>query len=223
MNFLVFGDSHTQVFKYSNQRQNILKFDVCEVPGATAQGVVNPNSKTDALKIFTETLSKVNIKKYSKFMIMLGEVDCGFVIWVRSEKYKISVDDQINLCVKNLKHFLQNIVESKFDKKDIIILGSILPTIKDNTDKRFLNGARKDVKATLKQRIEKTLEYNNKLKQLSNELGYQYIDITNDIYNNNSVDPNYLNNDPYNHHLDNEKTFLLWLNKLTNVKFTKKV
>lgn len=214
MNFLVFGDSHTEVFKYSNNRQNIFKFHVCEVPGATAQGVVNPNSKTDALKIFTETLFKVDIKNYSKFMIMLGEVDCGFVIWVRSQKYNISVDSQINLCIKNLKDFLENIVELKFDKKDIIILGSILPTIKDNTDKKFLNGARKDVKATLKQRIEKTIEYNNKLKELSKDLGYHYIDITDDIYKDGSVNSNYLNKDPYNHHLDNEKSYLLWLNKL---------
>lgn len=218
MNFLVFGDSHTAVFKYSNSRQNIFNFHVCEVPGATAQGVVNPNSKTDALKIFTETLFKVDTKKYSKFMIMLGEVDCGFVIWVRSEKYNISVDSQIDLCVENLKDFLQNIVELKFDKKDIVILGSILPTIKDNTDKRFLNGARKDVKATLKERIQKTIEYNSKLKKLSNELGYHYIDITDDIYNNGSVDSKFLNKDPYNHHLDNEKSFLLWLNKLIKFK-----
>lgn len=218
MNFLVFGDSHTRVFKYANKKQNVLNFDVCEVPGATAQGVVNPNSKTDALKIFTETLFKVDTKKYSKFMIMLGEVDCGFVIWVRSQKYNISVDSQINLCVENLKNFLENIVELKFDKKDIVILGSILPTIKDNTDKRFLNGARKDVKASLKERIEKTLDYNNRLKKLSRELGYNYVDITEDIYKNNSVNELYLNNDPHNHHLDNEKSFLLWLNKLIRFK-----
>lgn len=214
MNYLVFGDSHTEVFKYANIKQTKYKFDVCTVQGATAQGVVNPNSKTDALKIFTDTLFKVNIKKYKKFMIMLGEVDCGFVIWVRSKKYNISIDSQINTCIVNLFNFLKNIVELQFNKNDIIIIGSILPTIKDNTDKRFLNGARRDVDASLKERIKKTLEYNNKLKKECNISGYKYIDITNEIYNGEFVNEKYLNEDPYNHHLDNEKSYNLWLNKL---------
>lgn len=213
MNYLVFGDSHTDVFKYCNSKQNKYRFDVCCVPGATAQGVVNPNSKTDALKIFTECLFKIQ-KKYNKFMIMLGEVDCGFVIWVRSKKYNIKIEDQINNSVDNLFDFLKNIVELKFNQEDIIVVGSILPTIKDNTNKKFLNGARREVDATLKQRIYETLKYNNKLKNRSVINGYKYIDITNDILENDSVKDIYLNKDPYNHHLDNENTFNLWLNKL---------
>lgn len=217
MNYLVFGDSHTEVFKYANSKQDLFKFDVCTVQGASAQGVVNPNSKTDALKIFSNVLFKVDIKKYKKFMIMLGEVDCGFVIWVRSKKYNISVDSQINTCVVNLFDFLKNIVELQFDKNDIIVIGSIIPTIKDNTDKRFLNGARKEVEANLKERTEKTLEYNYKLKNECNKNGYKYIDITDDIYHNNNLNEKYLNKDPYNHHLDNEKTYNLWISKLKNL------
>mgnify|MGYP000611755931 CR=1 FL=1 len=33
---------------------------------------------------------------FKKVFLMLGEVDCGFVIWVRSKKYNISIDNQIN-------------------------------------------------------------------------------------------------------------------------------
>ena len=216
MNILVFGDSHSEVFKYANIKQNIFKFGVFTIQGASAQGVVNPNSKTDALKIFTETLFKVDTNIFKKFIIMLGEVDCGFVIWVRSQKYNINIDKQINLCVDNLFNFLENIVELKFYKNDIIVLGSVLPTIKDNTDKKFLNGARKDVKTSLKERIDKTIEYNMKLKNNCIKKGYNYIDITSEIYDekNNVVKNDYLNNDPYNHHLDNEKSYILWINKL---------
>lgn len=77
---------------------------------------------------------------------MLGEVDCGFVIWVRSKRYNISIDDQINNSVNNLFTFVDNIIATeKYTNKDIIICGSILPTIKDNTDKKFLNGVRSEV------------------------------------------------------------------------------
>lgn len=50
-NILVIGDSHTQVFKYCNDKNTDYHFDVQKVSGATAQGSVNPNSKTNALKI----------------------------------------------------------------------------------------------------------------------------------------------------------------------------
>lgn len=217
MNFIVFGDSHIDVFRYMNNKQDNYKFHTLEVPGATAQGAVNPNSKTNALQIFSNCLNQLeNIKKYNKFMIMLGEVDCGFVIWVRSKKYKISVDEQIKNSVNNLFNFIKNVVEKYFNKSDIIVIGSILPTIKDNTDKRFLNGARREVEAKLKERINKTLEYNNKLKEESNKNGYKYIDITKYILDKekDEVFKQFLNKDPYNHHLDNENTYNLWLNEI---------
>jgi hypothetical protein len=89
MKFLCCGDSHTKVFEYCNQKTRRFLFDICIVEGATAQGAVNPNSKTDALKIFT---NKIANTKSDKLLIMLGEVDCGFVIWVRSKRYNISVN-----------------------------------------------------------------------------------------------------------------------------------
>lgn len=104
MKILCCGDSHTGVFEYCNKMQTKYKFDVCCVGGATAQGAVNPNSKTDALNIFKKKITK---SKTDKILIMLGEVDCGFVIWVRSKKYNISVDEQINTCVENLFIFIQ--------------------------------------------------------------------------------------------------------------------
>jgi hypothetical protein len=44
MKFLVCGDSHSNVLKYANTKQNMYKFDVCVIPGATAYGVRNPES-----------------------------------------------------------------------------------------------------------------------------------------------------------------------------------
>ena len=86
MDILVFGDSHSMVFRYCNNKQNKFKFHVCEVGGATALGLVNPNSKTNALPIFSNKIRNSNSKMFKKVFLMLGEVDCGFVIWVCSKK-----------------------------------------------------------------------------------------------------------------------------------------
>jgi len=215
MNVLVCGDSHTGVFKYSNTKQSKYKFNVCEVGGATALGLVNPNSKTNALPIFSRTIKNT---KADKLIIMLGEVDVGFVIWVRSKRYNISVDEQINKSIYNLFSFIQNeiIKNNTYEPCDIIIAGSVLPTIRDNTDKKLLGGARSEVDASQETRTIKTLEYNDKLKRKCNECGYGYIDITNFILdkNENIVKPIYLNKNLHDHHLDNEKTYNLWISQL---------
>ena len=124
-------------------------FDVCAVGGATAQGVVNPNGKTNALNIFK---NKINSSHADKILIMLGEVDCGFIIWVRSKRYNISVDEQINNSINNLFKFIDNIINTTtYTNQDIIICGSVLPTIKDNTDKKFLRARRRSMFHNLKE------------------------------------------------------------------------
>ena len=183
---------------------------MCEVPGASAQGAVNPNSRTDALNIYKNVVTNV---KADKILIMLGEVDCGFVIWVRSKKYNISVDEQIEKCVNNLFEFI-NFILNKTDLKseDIIVTGSILPTISDSTNKIYLNGARAEVDISQLERTNKTIEYNNMLKDMSQKNGYKYIDITSQLIGvNGLVKDEFLNKNPSDHHLDNESTYKFWL------------
>lgn len=219
MKILCCGDSHTSVFNYCNSRQNDFVFDVCEVGGATAQGAVNPNSRTNALNIFSKRIYSTYA---DKILIMLGEVDCGFVVWVRSKRYNISVDDQINISVNNLFTFVDNIIASKnYTNKDIIICGSVLPTIKDSTNKKFLNGARAEVDVSQLERTKKTIEYNNMLKINCHKYGYNYIEIVNDIIGKDGiVRDEFLNSNSSDHHLDNEKTYKLWLSKLKNIIYT---
>ena len=219
MNIIVCGDSHTRVFSYCNKQQKEFKFNVCEVGGATAQGAVNPNSKTNALGIFSTKLK--NTPKADKILIMLGEVDCGFVIWVRSKRYNISVDEQLQLSIRNLTQFIENIVTSYgYESNDIIIAGVIIPTIKDNVNQKYLNGARKEVDVSQLIRTEKTLEYNCQLQEMCSIHGYNYIDITEDLMNEEGlINEKYLSENHTDHHLSNPKTFQFWINKLKSLWF----
>ena len=106
MHICVLGDSHSNVFNHCNC--NTIKFDVKVVPGATAQGCVNPNSMTNALQIYESHI--IQNKKYDKVLIMLGEVDCGYLVWVRSKRYNISVESQIDLCINNICDFINTIL-----------------------------------------------------------------------------------------------------------------
>jgi len=51
---MVLGDSHAQIFMFPLFKIffPLIKFDVCSVGGATASGLENPNSKTQAYKNF---------------------------------------------------------------------------------------------------------------------------------------------------------------------------
>lgn len=192
-NVLIFGDSHSRRYIElgADKIQNDIKFKVYPVHGATAQGAVNPHSKTKALSKYLEILEerriKDNVKKhtdkeYDFFGIMLGEVDCGFVIWYRAKKYNKTVEDQILLAVNNLESFLKNNVEDNFSHNKIIVIGATLPTIKDNADKRFLAGARSEVDASLQERIDCTFKYNKQLELMAKRNNYLYFDVTEETF-----------------------------------------
>lgn len=216
---LVFGDSHSEIFNYCNTKQRKIFFEVVSVGGATAQGSVNPNSNTNSLNIFKQKLNNIKSDDYKYIIINLGEVDCGFVIWYRKDKYNISVESQLKITTDNLFNFINLEILPKFESFKIIICGSVLPTIKDNTDKKYLTGARSEVKTSQIDRTMLTIEYNNILKKYSLLKGYNYIDITNYILDNETkvVNTQFLNKDIYDHHLDNENTYNLWLNELYKI------
>ena len=217
MNILCCGDSHSLVFNYCNKKQNDFVFDVCCVRGASSIGSINPKSKTNSLNIFEK---KIKSTTADKILIMLGEVDCGFVIWLRSKKYNASVDKQINISINNLLKFIHDIVlkKSKFRKEDVIVCGSILPTIKDSTNKKNLSIYRKNIHISHLERTKKTLEYNNLLKERCSENGYKYIDITkNTIGKNGLIKNDFLLPDTKDPHLNEKESYKLWLSEVKDI------
>ena len=222
MRVLFFGDSHVEEYIENgvNEIQNEMKFDTCYVYGATAQGAVNPNSKTQALSIFRENLERKKNNNYDYVGVMLGEVDCGFLIWFRAKKYNKTVHEQIMLAVNNLEEFLKNDVEKVFSRDKIVVVGATIPTIKDNTNKKFLRGARKRVTASLRERIDCTFEYNKQLAIMAKKNNYRYFDISNETLDreNCCVFPQFLNREPYNHHFDSHAVAPIFVDKFKQLK-----
>tara|TARA_B110000467_G_C18128209_1_gene371799 strand:- start:89 stop:745 length:657 start_codon:yes stop_codon:yes gene_type:complete len=216
---LVLDDSHARVFEYFNHKNGYQKYIVCEVGGATAQGAVNPNNQTNSLVEFKKQLQEIKKENCSHIAIMLGEVDCGFVIWVRAKRYNISIDEQLNNSVGNLFKFIEEEVLPFFKAEQVILLGSVLPTIKDNTAKEFLKGARSEVENSQQERTELTLRYNQLLLENAQQKGYHYVDISTE-----TTDPNtalvaeaFLSENANDHHLSNELSHHLWNQKITGI------
>lgn len=212
---LLFGDSHLREnILPLNQTHRDVVFDCCSVSGATAQGAVNPTSQTNALNVYIEKIKNISLHDFDLIGTMLGEVDCGFVIWYRAQKYNISIDEQLNTTVNNLFKFINTHLLKGTNADKIVVLGSILPTITDDA-RGDVAHLRSTITVSQKDRTHLTLKYNNLLKSKCDELGFNYIDITsNTISSNGRIDQKFLSLDATNHHLDFNKVGNIWYNKI---------
>lgn len=214
-----FGDSHVGVFNYIN-KLNVLentRISTVLVEGATSLGLVNPNSKTDALKIFNYNLQ--NIPKDSTLLFMLGEVDCGFVIWYRAEKYNIEVKKQLLESIRNYFAFLKHVENCGY--KNIIVCTPPPPTIKDNHEWGGVANLRKEVTASQRERTELTIYYNNLLRGLCQNMNYQVLDTEKNFIDEVTglVNKKFLNRNRLDHHLDNESAAAIYIQKLRMLGF----
>ena len=209
----VLGDSHSLVFNHYKGTE--YQFNVGVVHGATARGAINPNTKTNSLAIYKENLEKT---KADKIAIMLGEVDCGYLIWYKNKFEGLSVESQLKESLSKLSAFVKLHVSRYYQPEDIILIASPPPTIEDNTDKGFLAGARASVDTPLRERMELTLEYNRRLKGIADREGYRYIDIMDKVTDGIKVKDEYRSEDPHDHHLNSKTTIDLWIEQLDLLK-----
>lgn len=198
----VFGDSHTEVFQYIDKHKLVKnrRFNVTLVGGATAQGMRNPNSKTNSLGIFSEKIK--SLKKTASLIFLLGEVDTGFVIWYRATKYNESIDTQLQQSIDQYFDFLCELKKRGFH--NITIVSAPLPTIQDNQDWGEVANARSEVKATQMERTKLTIRYNNLLSQKCRQNDFKFLNTDDRLLDKktNIIKERFLNKDRTNHHLD---------------------
>ena len=199
------GDSHTTAFQYMSKNRAWFhtQFSFCIVKGATALGLANPKSKTNALKIFQEYICLLS--KDESLLFCLGEVDCGFLIWLLAQKNNCSIEEKFELSLHNYLSFLKKIKEQGF--QNILICTAPLPTILDNQDWGEVAELRREVKATLKQRTDLTREYNKRLREYCDQENYLFLDLEKDILDINTgvINDKFRYPNPLNHHLNDQE------------------
>jgi hypothetical protein len=214
---VLLGDSHIAYFAfaadvgYFGKRQ----YAVCEVPGATAVGLRNPNSQTNALRTFSEFLNRAN--KRAIVIIQLGEVDCGFVIWYRNQKYQDGVEKQFEESINAYFSFVDGIIARGFRK--IIITGATVPTIQDGHTVGEVANARREVKASLLARTRLTLQYNEMLSAQAKLRGLPFADISNEVLDPKTgvVQRYYLNRRRIDHHMRLSRAARCWARQIETI------
>ena len=183
MKLLVLGDSHTEVFPFlrkNNLLPDYIQVDSYGIPGATAQGIHNPKSKTKALDRYKSHVEMTS-SKYDWVGLMIGEVDCGFALWYRSQQFGIPMEKQLRFAINQYEFFVQNELEPIFGK-NILLCGAHLPTLRnpDDNEDIVVKRARMEVsiKASYKKRTDLTLRYNKIISSFAENCNYTYGDIT---------------------------------------------
>ncbi|MGZ8903912.1 MAG: SGNH/GDSL hydrolase family protein [Methylobacter sp.] len=210
---LVLGDSHTPVFNHPLFKEKFpdLFLNVLTVIGATASGLENPNSKTRAYPIFREALKQTAAKQV---IVMLGEVDTGFVIWYRAQKYQESVAAMMDKAIASYSCFLTEL-KMRFD---VVCISTPLPTIQDGNDWGDIANARREVTASQVERTALTLEFNRIMQGFCQQNGIRYIMLDDlSLGDDGIVKTELLNSDSSNHHYDQDRYSRLLVEGLTGV------
>jgi hypothetical protein len=172
-------------------------FDVNMVTGATALGMANPNSRTDALGIFSRRIQRLPNNRDLCFL--LGEVDCGFLLWYQAQKGICSLEDGLDRSFGNYVTFLESVLTSGHT---VTIISVPLPTIRDNTTWGGLNNARREVEATLLERTALTTRYNDLLRAWSRSRETRMVDLEPDLLDplTHVVRERFVSSNPLDHH-----------------------
>ncbi len=195
------GDSHIFVWNYVDKYVGsyVPKFVPFMVRGATALGLANPNSKTNAINEYNKMLSR--LPGSSKVLFCLGEVDCGYLIWLISDREGLDSSVIFERALASYTSFLEQTALRGFS---VIVAGAPMPTIGDGEPIGEVAILRAGVNATQMQRTEMTKQWNFALKLFCDTHKMTFIN-TDDFL----LDPDtglirkvFVHPDPGNHHLD---------------------
>lgn len=222
------GDSHTHFFEDIRRRKVLHRtiLRTVKVGGATAMGITNSDSATNALKIYQRYIPF--IKKNNYILFMLGEVDCGFLIWYRAAKYNLSVGSQLQRSIDNYQNFILDLIKRGYH--NLILSSAPLPAILDRQDWGEFEETqgvtdtftqRQGIQKTLRERTDLTIQFNDKLRILCLENNLTFLDFEQDIMNSttNLIDNQYRQINPTDNHLKTDTVLPIIVTRLKNLGF----
>ena len=213
---LCLGDSHIRVFNHPLFKLAFpnIYFDILAVDGATASGLMNPNSKTQAYKSFNDRLNI--LQNPHTIIFCLGEVDTGYVLWWRAQKHSLSVEIMLQEAIQKYVEFVSTIAALH----KVIVISAPLPTIKDNSEIGEIANARKDVKVAQMDRTSMTLKFNTTVEKLLEQVEnvfYINLDASSLDVNTGLIKQQLKNKKSENHHYDKSQYAKLIIPSLRNI------
>lgn len=144
-------------------------------------------------------------------VFQLGEVDCGFVIWVRAQRYGESVQQQLAESLAAYRTFLCSVRDQGFAR--LIVTSATLPTIYDGQLDGEVAHLRRKVRASYRERTDLTLEYNRQLEAICRVEGLEFADLTPALINPETrlLDERFRHPDLADHHLDPSSGGDVWV------------
>lgn len=218
---LIIGDSHILALqKFNNEKNEIHQFSASSI-----RGLLNRKSKS---KAGGKIISLLKRKKFDKLFIMFGKVDLEWVFPHKLVNLKIDFNNFIKETIDKYLVFI-NKIASNF--KNIYVMGLHLPSLEENDMLNCINNYRSmknvSIKAgelinknlitnigTLQKRTEQIIYFNDILKEkIENSTNFNYIDITDELLNNENKICKNIFIAPKDHHLKRDETGIIWYNK----------
>jgi hypothetical protein len=198
---LVLGDSHAAVFRHPSWRQVPVRFDVHAVGGATLTGLGKVDSASGARKHFDRTVTYAQASRRHPIAIvmLLGEVDCGFILWRRHERTGTPLDGLVEQAVANYRQF----VVASQQLSPVVVLSAPLPTLVDLTNIGDYAGKRRDIKASRAERTALVRTLNQQCGEMARDVGATFVDLDSaSLGPDGEVSELLVGIDPRDHHYD---------------------
>lgn len=195
------GDSHARVFTEPALRALPVQFEVTAISAATASGLTNPNSRTDAGATIAAKLDSAGRARRTPaaILVVLGEVDCGFVIWWHHQQHDSPLDELLERAVCNVSELLARASRIA----PALFVSAPLPTIADAADFGEYANLRRDIDASQADRTALVLEFNRRVGAACRELGVRFVDLDScSLGPDGLVSPLLKDADPHQHHYD---------------------
>jgi hypothetical protein len=176
-----------------------MRFDVVAVGAATIDGLTNLDSSSGARRKFDAALVTAQARRQrpEAVVTLLGEVDCGFLMWKRHEQSGAQLGDLVGQAVERYEDFLLRAQEAA----PVVVLSAPLPTLRESSAFGSYAGSRRQIRATRSERTALVLEFNSRVKRMCGAIGATFLDMDSESVGFNSeVSALLVGSDPTDHH-----------------------
>ncbi len=157
-------------------------------------GLAKPELQNSGTYHFQKAIQR---RPANAYITLLGEVDTGFVIWYRAQKYQTPVNEMLELAVSNYERLIEELRE----RGPVIVISAPLPTIPDVNPCGEVADLRREVKASRQQRTELTLLFNRRVQEICKKVGTCFVDLdVESLADDGLVKKALLNRNPCDHH-----------------------